>query len=280
MPPVAVYSRWNELTRPNAVKVALPAPVCEDDSCHEQGATSGLWWRPRSRSSRLFTARELPRWRRYHHNLISKIPEPSNVDAMWQIGSSRLESEVQHWTLHTGDNATLDFGTVFALWREDEAFRLFWASALGRVASPAFCWECPAVTQATLDAPFECVFVPSPMLAGRDANPRAFSDYFRGSQRAVCFATLGGGAMLVAPCPDPAGSDFAHLARFAATASAAYSSALWQAVGEALKNRVGAAPVWLGTAGLGVPWLHIRLDSRPKYYRYAPFRAWPTTGSG
>ena len=33
------------------------------------------------------------------------------------------------------------------------------------------------------------------------------------------------------------------------------------------------APAWVSTSGLGVSWLHIRIDTRPKYYSYAPFRA-------
>ena len=31
-------------------------------------------------------------------------------------------------------------------------------------------------------------------------------------------------------------------------------------------------PVWVSTAGAGVSWLHVRLDDRPKYYGYQPYR--------
>lgn len=31
-------------------------------------------------------------------------------------------------------------------------------------------------------------------------------------------------------------------------------------------------PIWLSTSGLGVYWLHMRLDRRPKYYTYEPFK--------
>jgi hypothetical protein len=30
-------------------------------------------------------------------------------------------------------------------------------------------------------------------------------------------------------------------------------------------------PIWLSTAGMGVAWLHIRLDERPKYYSHKPY---------
>jgi NADH:ubiquinone oxidoreductase subunit len=39
-----------------------------------------------------------------------------------------------------------------------------------------------------------------------------------------------------------------------------------------MQNRVGEQPVWLSTAGMGVAWLHVRLDDRPKYYGYSPYR--------
>ena len=44
---------------------------------------------------------------------------------------------------------------------------------------------------------------------------------------------------------------------------------------DAIAARVGAEPVWLSTAGAGVPWLHVRLDDRPKYYGFGPYRQPP-----
>ena len=35
----------------------------------------------------------------------------------------------------------------------------------------------------------------------------------------------------------------------------------------------GAMPTWLSTAGMGVSWLHVRLDSQPKYYGFAAYWA-------
>jgi protoheme ferro-lyase len=43
---------------------------------------------------------------------------------------------------------------------------------------------------------------------------------------------------------------------------------IWRLVAEAVEARLGSAPMWLSTAGLGVHWLHVRLDSRPKYDRH------------
>jgi hypothetical protein len=134
----------------------------------------------------------------------------------------------------------------------------------------AYCWECPPVTDASRSLSFECVFVPSLSLVHMGTDSDAFAEYFRPGCDVVTFENLGGDATLVAPCPDSTGN-FSHLGSFTATASAERQDALWQAVGEALATRIGPRPVWLSTAGHGVAWLHVRLDSRPKYYRHAPY---------
>ena len=39
-----------------------------------------------------------------------------------------------------------------------------------------------------------------------------------------------------------------------------------------MEKRISDRAVWLSTAGAGVPALHMRLDDRPKYYHYDPYR--------
>ena len=50
--------------------------------------------------------------------------------------------------------------------------------------------------------------------------------------------------------------------------------ALWRAEGEEVSTHMllETSPLWVSTAGLGAPWLHVRLDSRPKYYRFSSYR--------
>jgi hypothetical protein len=47
---------------------------------------------------------------------------------------------------------------------------------------------------------------------------------------------------------------------------------LWRVVAASMEARLGTEPTWLSTAGMGVSWLHVRLDSQAKYYGYAPYR--------
>ena len=84
------------------------------------------------------------------------------------------------------------------------------------------------------------------------------------------FRSLGGDAVLIAPSQT---GRYPHLAAFLRTAPADQVDALFQAIGEAIARWSGPRPPWVSTAGMGVPWLLARLDTRPKYFRHAPYRA-------
>ncbi|KAK1864801.1 hypothetical protein I4F81_007343 [Pyropia yezoensis] len=68
---------------------------------------------------------------------------------------------------------------------------------------------------------------------------------------------------------------YAHIGAFVRGAPAPAVAALWAAVGDAVTARLATndgRPLWVSTAGLGVPWLHVRLDNAPKYYRVQAYR--------
>jgi len=115
------------------------------------------------------------------------------------------------------------------------------------------------------------------------------------------FPSLGKDALLIAPKPfddaaaatktgevkeaggevDP--SMYAHLTSFLRHApSRQVVGTLRHAAGEYLrkmdeldaKAKAGAGDaVWFSTSGMGIAWLHFRLDSRPKYYTYGPYKS-------
>ena len=154
--------------------------------------------------------------------------------------------------------------------RNDAVFRAHWRNSIRCMTMAAFVWECPPITTATIYNVFECIFISSPSLAQMGTDPDAFAEHFRPDCDVATFGNLGGDAILVAPCPEGT-ADFAHLGSFTATASPERQDALWKAVGDAVASRVGPKPLWLSTAGHGIAWLHVRLDSRPKYYRHVPY---------
>ena len=191
---------------------------------------------------------------------------------MWRLDETGIGAGMHQWKLTTESGAALSFGEVLRGWTASEPFRRHWLDGLRALPFDACVWECPPVTAASLSRPFECVFLSSPSLAGLPPEPEVFAEHFRPDRSVVTFANLGGDAMLVAPCPAGDDRDFSHLAQFVRTAAPEQQGALWQSVGEAMIARVGTRPVWLSTAGHGVAWLHVRLDSTPKYYRHDAYR--------
>jgi hypothetical protein len=182
---------------------------------------------------------------------------------------------ILRFAIHRGPRRAT-YAEVIGAWIEDSRFRTWFDELLAGVPFSAFRWETPAVTESTVQRAFELVLIDSPELL-REAEPLPFREHFerRGSAHVVEFSNLGGDAILVVPCPIGESSAYAHLGAFVRNAPEPQRSAFWQAVGDAMKDRLGEKPVWLSTAGDGVAWLHVRLDDRPKYYRFAPFRALP-----
>lgn len=92
------------------------------------------------------------------------------------------------------------------------------------------------------------------------------------------FWNLGGDARLIAPRTLDGADDkteYAHLAAFLRGASSGQIRELWRKTAKeylrVIDDRRGSK-VYLSTSGAGVSWLHMRLDQRPKYYTYRPFR--------
>ena len=162
---------------------------------------------------------------------------------------------------------------AWGLWQCDEAFRSLFIALLSDSAFAAYRWETPPVTTATANDSFEFVLLNSPGLAARP-DTTSFAEHFSSDdaeEGIVVFDNLGGDAVLVVPSPRGPVSAYTELAAFVRGAPVSQIHALWRAVGRTMHERVSARPLWFSTAGGGVAWLHIRLDSRPKYYGHAPY---------
>jgi len=166
------------------------------------------------------------------------------------------------------------YGEVLQLWQDDADFRSSFASLLADSPFKAFKWETPAVTRETLDRDFEFVLLDSPRLA-RKADRKTFARQFAEATNddgIAVFDNLGKNAVMIVPAPDSKDSHYDQLAGFCRRAPAALQSALWQTVAKTMCEQISDRPMWLSTAGGGVAWLHVRLDSRPKYYGYVPYK--------
>ena len=95
----------------------------------------------------------------------------------------------------------------------------------------------------------------------------------------VAFDSLRGDARLIAPQPIAENHKcYAHLASFVRQAPGPQVAAVWRRAAHEYLQRLAAqqaqqqAPIWFSTSGMGVYWLHFRLDSVPKYYTYEPYK--------
>jgi hypothetical protein len=161
-------------------------------------------------------------------------------------------------------------------WRNVPEFGTWFSNVLAACPFAAFRWETPPVTTDTASRPFEYVVLHSPALATRP-DPAAFSEHFERQPESgvIVFPNLGRDAVLVVPRPLAGEAPYGHLGAFVRCAPMDQQQTLWQEVGFAAIRRLGVSPLWVSTAGGGVPWLHVRLDDRPKYYGFAPYRSFP-----
>jgi hypothetical protein len=146
---------------------------------------------------------------------------------------------------------------------------------IAEVRYRAVFFEMPPLVRGRLHAAAKFVLVDTLRLLSMRPDPAAFAEHWGAPGPSVrCFANLSGDARLVVPCPEGPVESYVHLAALCRSAAPEQRDLLWRVVAEQAFAHVEqhAAPLWISTAGLGVGWLHVRLDSRPKYYSHRPYR--------
>ena len=154
-------------------------------------------------------------------------------------------------------------------------FRDFFKS----IAHEAYFWETiPITVDQWQHEPFQFVIVPTSALARVSPDRDTFKDHFQKSKnrdiKVISFPSLGKDALLIVPRPNDQ-ANYAHLAAFVKNAPTNHQEELWMHIGIEMPKAIQEAKgkkKWLSTSGLGVYWLHVRIDSRPKYYTYPPYK--------
>jgi len=192
----------------------------------------------------------------------------------WTLQSAELSGGVLELHIQQ-DGVRIGYGQFINMLRERRSFRAFFDHALSSAPFESMFWEMPSVTRATLDRAFCCVLLNAPALNAARPDPQAFSAELRGTGPGGVgvFPNLGGDALLVVPAARADDAAYPHLAAFVRKAPAGQRDVFWAAVGEAVQSRLGERPLWLSTSGLGIAWLHVRLDTMPKYYVHDPYRS-------
>ncbi|MGI9319251.1 MAG: DUF6940 family protein [bacterium] len=184
---------------------------------------------------------------------------------------SELDGRCEHFSLFDGVEP-VSRQTFLDLLQNSQPFRQWFTEVLRSSSFAVYRWETPPLTRGALHCPFEFVLVDAPEIdLAADSSP--FYQYIKhAEQGVVSFENLGGDALMVVPTILTRDSSYPHLAAFLQTAPSEQVDRLWCMVGDAVHHRLNDQPLWLNAAGGGVAWLHVRLDSRPKYYVYEPYK--------
>jgi len=136
----------------------------------------------------------------------------------------------------------------------------------------AYFWEVKPVKQDSINESFEFVLVNSSSLKMIKAEDQSFNKYFESNKKVVSFSNLRKDAELIVPTRISNHTEYAHLAKFVRSAGEQQILEFWKCVVQIYKDKIEEELKWLSTSGLGVHWLHVRVDSKPKYYQHLEYK--------
>lgn len=131
-----------------------------------------------------------------------------------------------------------------------------------------FFWETSPIYR-DIDKEFEETFIESDRLETLDEDYSPFIDYIDNSvsRYATSFDNPSKDTKLIIPIPDHE-NDYSGIKLFLDNAPIEQQQYLWSLVSKEVNNMLERFDrVWVSTHGLGVSYLHVRIDSRPKYYK-------------
>ena len=170
----------------------------------------------------------------------------------------------------------LTFEEVITMWQTYEQFRNFYMWSLNTVGAEfdhSYFWEHPGLRTEHLKNPYEFIIHRSKNLDKRTVDETAFAEHFQDKQEIAAFPNLGKNAIMIVPAQLGNPEDCKHLGVFMASDNEEQQHLLFQEIGSQMLNTLNAEKTtWLSTAGMGVAWLHIRLDQKPKYYRSKTYK--------
>jgi hypothetical protein len=197
---------------------------------------------------------------------------------VWQSSWEDIPGQPARRVTLSNNGRAVAFGEVLHGWINDETFRACFLAELRLTPFVGFFWELPPLHREALGLPYEHVVLEGNVLEQVSPDPSAFLSVLQAdtaSDLVASFPNITGDALLVVPRPVAGSAGYGHLGAFLRAASEKQQHALLKTLGQAAEARLQGpgSRLWISTAGLGIPWLHVRLDSRPKYYKHRPYRA-------
>ena len=166
----------------------------------------------------------------------------------------------------------ISFDEVLGVLERDDLFRKKLIETFNAIPFDTYNIEFPPIKIENINRSFEFVAVNSPALIKQKPDSSDFAEHFNKDDLTAIFENLGGDAILISPSQEM-DADFGHLRSFLQNARHEKVTDFLIAIAEITESNLKNEPSWLNTSGLGVQWLHFRIDDRPKYYQYAPYRS-------
>lgn len=190
---------------------------------------------------------------------------------MWTTTAETVNQSTLRYTV-CEQGKRLSMKTFLERLRDDPSFARYFNDVLAKVPFVDFRWEMPMFSRASWNREVEFVVLNSPGLAAA-VDAKVFEPLFRESTFNVrATPSLKGDAELVIPRKVGEATSYRHIGAFARGAPSEQQMELWHLVGKRMTELLIGGPRWLSTAGAGVSWLHVRMDIRPKYYHFEPYR--------
>lgn len=190
---------------------------------------------------------------------------------MYKINKVEVSEKNLKFRIYTG-NEFLTHQIFLRLLGNSDSFRVFYSNMLSNCGFDAFIWENKPITNNNLNDLYECNIIDCPFLAGQSSDEQTFGDYFDPQKNIVSFKNLGNDAQLVVPTPKSTSNCYTHIGNFVRCNNIEQKDAFWKTIAIETLKRISNEPLWLSTSGLGVFWLHARIDSFPKYYQTEEYK--------
>lgn len=173
----------------------------------------------------------------------------------------------------TQNGSILSFGEVLDLWQSSKEATKKYVQEIKTLGFDQCYWEHPALIKSYLDLPYECMILRTDHFSRRQVDTASFSAHLHQEQMVAVFDNLGRDARLVVPTLKAEQEHYKHLGAFLHFAPTDQVLEVFNATGNSMREEIEKGKrIWLSTAGLGVIWLHIRLDTVPKYYKTKTYK--------
>lgn len=188
-----------------------------------------------------------------------------------QIGGTNMYFKINHKHKNTiqcnvyVNHKNISFNNAMNYLQHNKKFRNKFINVLKNTQFDAYFLEI-----APSNKPFEFTLVNAPILKNIQPDRNPFKNKLNKckNKNIISFMNLSKTSKLIVPCPISNEKAYTHIANFIKYAPKKQIHLFLKQIPIQVKLfKKKYKIVWVNTHGLGVHWIHLRIDSKPKYYK-------------